>query len=625
MNVHPIHNDTHAKVRYSALAGLLLSIVTLSVYWQVSQYDFVNFDDNVYVFENPHIRSGLTSDSLAWSFSFQQKDKNYWQPLNWLSHMLDVELYGMDPGRHHLTNVLFHIVNALLLFALLHWMTGARWRSAFVAALFALHPLNVESVAWIAARKNVLSTFFWILALYAYTYYTRRTSALRYLTVCFTLALGLLVKPMLVTLPFVLMLLDFWPLRRWAFAGMNGEGLHQRNTPQIVLEKVPLLLLSMLSVYISTKSVQGEGDVVSLQFIPMLLRIENALVSYVKYIGKMIWPQNLSVYYPFPDMVSAGQLMLAVAVLVSVSALAIWGIKRRPYLAVGWFWFLGTLVPVIGFMQVGLWPSIADRWAYVPIVGLFIIIAWSGPELLKGWNHKHKILAIAACAILLLLAITTRNQISHWANSTTLFKHAAKTVGGSSTPENNLGNAFIYNNLALALLEDGQIDEAHKYMQLAVNFAPDSARVNYNLGYILLQIGEVDTAIRHFRHALKFNSKYFLAHYHLAIALLQSGKLDDAISHYQIALNLVPDSKDVLNDLANVMVAQGRISEALSLYAKALRLAPDDPEIHNNLGVVMIRIQKFEKAAEHFRMALQLDSSYTAAQQNLKRVLKLCP
>ena len=625
MTVHPIHNDTHAIVRYSVLAGLLLVIVTLSIYWQVGQYDFVNFDDNVYVSENPHIRSGLTRDSLAWSFSFQEKDKNYWQPLNWLSHMLDVELYGMDPGRHHLTNVLFHIVNALLLFAVLKWMTNALWRSAFVAFLFALHPLNVESVAWIAARKNVLSTFFWILTLCAYVYYTRQTSTFRYLVVCLALVLGLLVKPMLVTLPFVLLLLDFWPLQRWAFAGIKESSQHKRNTPHIILEKAPLFLLSTLSVYISSKSVQGEGDVVSLQFVPLLLRIENALVSYVEYIVKMLWPQHLSVYYPFPDMVPVGQALGAAVLLIGVSALAIWGLKRRPYLAVGWFWFLGTLVPVIGFVQVGLWPAIADRWAYVPLVGLFVMIAWGGPELFKAGHHKRKILAIAAGAILLILAITTRIQISHWANSISLFEHAAKTVTGSSMPVNKLGNAFIYNNLALALLEDGRSDEAHKYMQVAVNLAPDSARVNYNLGYILLQKGEVDTAIRHFKHALKFNSKYFLAHYHLAIALMQSGKLDDAIVHYQIALDLVPNSKNVLNDLANVMVAQGRISEAVSFYAKALRLAPDDPEIHNNLGVAMIRIQKFEKAAEHFRMALKLDSGYAAAHQNLNRALELCP
>lgn len=625
MNLFRIQNDSHDRVRYSVLTGLFLFCVTLSVYWQVSHFGFINFDDNVYVYENPHIRSGLTQGSLVWSFNFQEKDKNYWQPLNWLSHMLDVELYGLDPGRHHLTNVLFHTVNVLLLFAVLHWMTGALWRSAFVAALFALHPLNVESVAWIAARKNVLSTFFWLLTLCAYVYYTRRSGIFRYLALCLALVLGLLTKPMLVTLPFVLLLLDFWPLRRWVLTGINGDDRRKSHTQRIILEKIPLILLATLSVYISSKSVQEEGDVVSLQFVPLLLRIENALVSYVTYIGKMIWPQNLAVYYPFPNMIPGGQLLAAGAVLVGLSALAIWGLKRRPYLAVGWFWFLGTLVPVIGFAQVGLWPAIADRWAYVPLIGLFIMIAWGMPELIKGWRHKGKILAITAGTMLLFLSITTHIQIRHWTNSTALFNHAHKVVGGSAMPQNKLGNAFILNNLALALLEDGRTDEALNRQRAAVNLAPDSARVHYNLGYILLQKGDVDAAIGHFKQAVKLNPKYFLAHYELATALMTTSKLDDAVSHYQIALNLVPDRKDVLNDLANAMVAQGQVSEALSFYVKALRLAPDDPEIYNNLGVAMIRMQKFDKAAKHFRMALQLDPGYATAHQNLNRALKLRP
>jgi Tfp pilus assembly protein PilF len=430
---------------------------------------------------------------------------------------------------------------------------------------------------------------------------------------------------MLVTLPFVLMMLDYWPLRRWCLAGLNSNIHRESNTRQIILEKVPLLLLSTLSVYISSKSVQDEGDVISLKLVPLLLRIENALVSYGKYIGKMIWPQNLSVYYPFPDMVSAGQLMGAVVVLVSLSALAIWGLKGRPYLAVGWFWFLGTLVPVIGFVQVGLWPQMADRWAYVPLIGLFIMIAWGMPELIRGWQHKHKILAIAAGIVLLLLSITTRIQISHWTDSTTLFKQAVKAVGGSSIPQNNLGNAFILNNLALALMDDGHTDEALNNLMVAVNLVPDSPRVNYNLGHILQQQGKTAEAIRYFKQAVKLNPEYFLAQYNLATALMVIGKIDEAMSHYHLALDLSPNNKDVLNDLANVMVEQGRSVEALSYYSKALRLEPNDPAIHNNLGVALIHMGRFEKAADHFRKALQLNPDYVDANENLKKTLRLHP
>ena len=619
------HNNSRGIIRSEVWVCLFLVIVTLSVYWQVRHCDFTNFDDNLYVYHNLHIRSGITQESMVWSFTFQEKDKNYWHPLTWLSHMLDVELYGLDPGRHHLTNLLLHTVNTVLLFLALNWMTGALWRSAVVAALFGLHPLNVESVAWIAERKNVLSTFFWMLTLLAYTHYTRRTCFRRYFAVCFSFVLGLLAKPFLVTLPFVLMILDYWPLRRWCIAGVNSSIRHESNTQQIILEKIPLLLFSTLSVYISSKSVQGEGDVISLQLVPMLLRIENALVSYVKYIGKMIWPQDLSVYYPFPDMISAGQLMGAVAVMVSLSALAIWGLRRRPYLAVGWFWFLGTLVPVIGLVQVGLWPQMADRWAYVPLTGLFIMIAWGMPELIKAWHHKHKIIAIAAGTVLLFLFINTRVQISHWTNSTTLFKQAVKAVGGSSMSQNNLGNAFILNNLALALLDDGRTDEALNNLMTAVKLVPDSPRVNYNLGYILQQQGKTAEAIRHFKQAVKHNPKYFLAHYYLATALMQSGKLDDAVSHYQSALDLKPDDGNVLNDLANAMVAQGRIPEALSFYSKALLLDPNDHDIHNNMGVALTHQGRFEEAVRYFSMALQLNPNFDDASKNLNKALSKQP
>ena len=618
--------DNHRTIaRSEAWVCLFLVMATLSVYWQVCHHDFIGFDDNLYVYDNQHIRSGITQESLLWSFTFEEKDENYWHPLTWLSHMLDVELYGLDPGRHHLTNVLFHTVNTLLLFLALNWMTGAIWRSAVVAALFGLHPLNVESVAWIAERKNVLSTFFWMLTLLAYMHYTRRTCFRRYVAVCFSFALGLLAKPMLVTLPFVLMILDYWPLRRWRIAGLNSSIRYEGNTQQIILEKIPLLLLSAFSVYISSKSVQGEGNVISLQLVPLLLRIENAVVSYVKYIEKMIWPQNLSVYYPFPDMVAAGQLMGAMTVMVSLSALTIWGLKRRPYLAVGWFWFLGTLVPVIGFVQVGLWPQMADRWAYVALIGLFIMITWGVPELISGWRHKNKILTIGTGTILLLLSITTQIQISHWSDSANLFQQAFKAVGRSSMAQNNLGNAFILNNLALALMDDGRTDEALKNLRTAVNLVPDSPRINYNLGYILQQQRKTAEAIRYFKQAVELNPKYFLAHYHLASALIVIGKIDEAISHYQLALDLSPDNKDVLNDLANALVAHGRKAEALSYYAKALRLEPDDPEIHNNLGVALIQMGRFEKAADHFRQALKLKPDYIDANENLKRALKYHP
>jgi Tfp pilus assembly protein PilF len=600
---------------------LLLILSILAVYGKVRDYEFTNFDDDIYVTSNSFVRSGVNLTSFRWSFSFQQKDKSYWHPLTWLSHMVDVELYGLEPGRHHLTNVLFHTANTLLLFIALNWMTGAMWRSAFAAILFALHPLNVESVAWIAQRKNVLSSFFWMVTLIAYQYYVQRPKFLRYLAVCFAFALGLLAKPMLVTLPFVLLLLDYWPLRRWGPASSDTGTRRNRNTMLLIFEKVPLLVLSALSVYISSKSVQQKGDVISFDLVPMLLRIKNALVSYVMYMGKMVWPQNLSVYYPFPDLVSVDQFVGAAAALMCVSALVIWGLKQGPYLAVGWFWFLGTLVPVIGLVQVGLWPAMADRWAYIPLIGLFIMIAWGIPELIKGWHHKHKILAIAAGAIVLLLSITTQIQIRHWSDSTSLFKQAVKAATGSSTPRNKLGSAFIYDKLAMALMKEGRTDEALHSLVAAVDLSPDSPRVNNDLGIILLQKGEIDEAIGYFSRAVELNSAYSFAHYNLATALIQSEKFDEAISHYLIALKLAPNNKETLNDLANLLVARGRNNEALSYYAKALDLDPRDAEVHNNMGVAMIHAGKIREAVHHFRIALQLNPEYADAQKNLDHVL----
>jgi Flp pilus assembly protein TadD len=428
-----------------------------------------------------------------------------------------------------------------------------------------------------------------MVTLIAYQYYIQRPKSLRYVAVCFAFALGLLAKPMLVTLPFVLLLLDYWPLRRWCPASSDTGIRRKSNTIRLIFEKVPLLVLSAFSVYISSKSVQQKGDVISFDLVPMLLRIENALVSYGMYMGKLIWPQNLSVYYPFPDLVSVDQFVGALAVLICVSALVIWGLKHRPYFAVGWFWFLGTLVPVIGLVQVGLWPAMADRWAYIPLIGLFIMIAWGIPELIQGWRHKYKILAIAAGAILLLLSITTQIQIRHWRDSTSLFKQAVKATTGSTTSQNKLGNAFIYDSLAL--MKEGRTDEA------------------------------LDGAIGYFSRAVELNPAYSSAHYNLATALIQSKKFDEAISQYLIALKLAPNNKEALNDLANLLVARGRDNEALSYYAKALDLDSRDPEVHNNMGVVMIHIGKIREVVHHFRIALQLNPEYADAQKNLNHAL----
>ena len=393
-----IFEEIFFKTNPKILVCLFLVLTTVGVYGQVSHYDFINYDDDVYVTENRHVQSGLNYEDIVWSFSFANKNSTYWHPLSWISHMLDVQLYGMDAGRHHLTNVLFHIANSIILFLVLHRMTGGLWRSAFVASLFAVHPLNVESVAWIAERKNVLSTFFWMLTLCCYVYYAAKPNFAKYLLLFIVFAFGLLAKPMLITLPFVLLLLDYWPLgrlkikflsldRNIAARKSNSSSFRESNYWRLIFEKFPLLVASLVAVYLSSLSLQGQAEFKTLDDVAMMLRLENALISYIKYMAKVIWPQNLAIFYPYPEMVPLWQAIGALVILAGLSVFFIWTLRAKPYLSVGWLWFLGTFIPVSGLLQAGNWPALADRWAYVPIVGLFVMVAWSISNSVKRWTH----------------------------------------------------------------------------------------------------------------------------------------------------------------------------------------------------------------------------------------------
>jgi Flp pilus assembly protein TadD len=607
-------NRLNFRVYAGTVVLIMLVVGTTCVYWPTRTSDFISFDDNAYVAENPHVRSGLSKDGIHWAFNFADKDKTYWHPLTWLSHMLDVHLFGMNPGQHHFSNVLIHIANTLLLFLLLHWMTGALWRSAIVAALFAVHPINVDSVAWISQRKNVLSTLFWMLTLGGYVFYTHKPNLFRYLLVVIAFIFGLLAKPMLVTLPFVFVLIDYWPLKRLVI----GKSVRDWLKPNylLILEKVPLLILSGLSVYLSSASVQKMSNIISLESVDINLRISNALISYPKYLAKMLWPSKLAVFYPYPNTVPLWQLMGSSALLTGITIGVIWLLRRYPYLTVGWLWFIGTMVPVIGLVQVGLWPAIADRWAYVPFIGLFIMIAWGGKEVVCRWQIKPVFMAFAAGILLLALTMTSRTQVGVWANSITLYSHTLRVT------ENNFR---MNNNFALALAEAGRYEQSLVHMRAALDKRPNNPDYINNLGYVLMEQGRYEEAIRNFERAIKLNPRKWRVHQNLATVLMQTDQANEAVSHYHIALDLAPDNKKVLNDLANAMVRQGRITDALPYYSKALSRDPNDPEIHNNFGVALIQMGRFEKAVNHFRKALQLKPDYAAANENLRKAVKLQP
>ena len=479
------------------IISLVLIAATFIVFWQVRHHQFVSFDDYRYVVENPYVVRGLTFRSVIWAFTATHASN--WHPLTWLSHMLDCGLYGLNPGGHHVTSLLFHIASTLMLFLVLKQMTGALWRSGFVAALFALHPLHVESVAWVAERKDVLSTFFWMLTMWAYFRYVQRPGFNRYLVVLLSFILGLLSKPMLVSLPFVMLLLDYWPLCRFQFGQLmgNGNSRMQRSLSSIdrrssvfhlILEKVPFFVLSAISSFLTFYAQEKGGAIGSLAFLPLGTRIVNALVSYVSYIWKMIWPQHLALLYPYPERFPIWEVVGAGLLLVGISVLVMRAARGRPYLLVGWLWYLGTLVPVIGLVQVGA-QAMADRYTYVPLIGLFIMVAWGLSDFLKGWRYRRGVLAISAGVLFSILMIVTWVQVQYWENSIVLYKH---------TLEVTVNNYLIHNNLGIVFFRQGKYQEAANQYNEALRINPNSAEAHYNLGNAYLMIGDRGLALREY-------------------------------------------------------------------------------------------------------------------------------
>jgi len=586
---------------------LFLGLITLAVYWQVIDHEFINYDDPLYITDNPYVQAGLSLETIEWSFNFTDKDQTYWHPLTWLSHILDCQLFGLNAGMHHLTNVILHVLNSVLLFLVFKRMTGALWKSFFVGALFALHPLNVDSVAWVAERKNVLSAFFWMLTMLSYAHYSDRPGLYRYLMTLLAFALGLLAKPMLVTLPFVLLLLDYWSLGR----------LRQPTIPstfRLFIEKAPFLVLSGAAVYLSASSVEGFDTLISMELRPMKLRIANALVSYVNYMGKMIFPQGLAIYYPFPDMVPIWKAICAGLFLVLVSLPALFMIKRKPYFSLGWLWFLGTLVPVIGLVQVGLWPAMADRWAYIPLIGLFIMLVWGAADLATQWRHKGKRLAIISAMLFSILIATTLVQLRYWANSITLFEHTLDVTAN---------NFHAHSSLGAGLEKQGRTAEAIGQYFQALQINPGYAKAHNNLGNALDKQGRTYEAIHHYSQALQIDPRFAEAHNNLAIVLANQGKLSEAIRHFSEALKINPRAVLAHYNLGFALANQDKLSEAIKHFSEALRINPRHVQAHNALGHILLRKGNIEDAVFHFREAILIKPDYVQAHNGLKKALML--
>jgi protein O-mannosyl-transferase len=558
---------------------IFIVIATLVVYWQVQNHEFLNYDDTEYVTGNLVVKTGLTGAGIFWIFT--ESYAANWHPVTFLSHMLDVELYGLNPSGHHLTSLFFHIANSLLLFGVLLKMTGAPWQSGLVATLFALHPLNVESVAWIAERKNVLSTFFWFLTLWAYVGYVEKKKIGNYLLVVLFLSLGLMAKPMLVTLPFTLLLLDFWPLKR---CGEVRAPTVKMAMP-LILEKIPLFLLAA-GVSVITYIVQKDGGAIG-GFNFWFYNMANALVSYVEYLEKMIWPRGLSILYPHPgNAVSIWKSLLCGWVLAGITIWVVKAIRHAPYLALGWFWYLGTLVPVIGIVQAGS-QSMADRYVYVPLIGIFIMMAWGLPELLAKWRFGDKALTVLAGVGLPILMIMTWMQVSHWKNSITIFEHAIKVI------DKEYPNFSIaHNNLGHALIAEGKNKEAIVHYRMAIKLKPDSVKAHFNLGHALTAEGRNEDAIAQYKRAIKFQPDYVAAHFNLAHALFTAGKTQASILQYKRVIKLQPDLAGAHNNLGHALLADEKAEEAIFHFMKAIKLQPDYALARQNLKLALLQSEK---------------------------------
>jgi tetratricopeptide (TPR) repeat protein len=558
---------------------------------------FVSWDDPSYVSENAHVLGGLTWRGVVWAFTNTQGAN--WHPVTWLSHMLDVQLFGPDPGMHHTVSLLLHILNTVLLFGVLHRMTGALGRSAFVAALFAVHPLHVESVAWAAERKDVLSTLFWMLTMAAYVAYVERPQRRRYLLLLAVFALGLMAKPMLVTLPFVLLLLDLWPLAR-----------HERTTWRVLVrEKIPLIGLAFALSVVTFLAQQHAGAVQQLAGVPVGMRVANALVSYIRYIGKALWPAGLGALYPFPESLDGWEVVGAVIVLAAVSIAAIAARSRRPYLTVGWFWYLGTLVPVIGFVQVG-YQAMADRYTYIPMIGLFIIVAWGANELSSAWPARRALLASAASATLLACIALTHAQVQVWHDGVALWQHTVAVTRNNFIAQTNLG---------YELAQRGRFDEAATEYREALRISPNYVLARQNLGLALASQGKYSDAIDAYQAALRVQPANAVLRADFGLALANAQRDSDAIVQYQEALRLQPDLALAHVRLGNALVRQGNVSDAVAHYEHALRVEPSSAEAHNNLGVALANRGNLEEAVVQFSEALRLKPEYTDARNNLAR------
>ena len=585
---------------------VVLIVVTLAIYIQVINHDFISLDDGFYVLNNPEVRTGLTRQSIAWAFS---TFAGYWHPLTWLSHMADCQIYGLRSGGPHFTNLLLHLANVLLLFIVLKRMTSAVWQSACVAALFAWHPLNVESVAWIAERKGVLSTLFLLLTLLAYEHYTRNTSSWkRYVLLIVALALGLMAKPMLVSLPFTLLLLDYWPLKRIRWHRAQDANL-AGSIFRLIGEKLPLFILVAVQSVLTFLGERDVGNITSLSESSLSFRFANVMASYSTYVGKMFWPRELAVFYPNRTFIPGWQTATAGVLLMCITALVLISIRRCPYLFTGWFWYLGVLLPVIGIVKIGEF-SMADRYSYVSLIGLFVMVVWTVSGLLTRQRYRRATIVLLMVIVFPTLGLASWFQTGYWQDNLTLYEYTLAITSDNYVIHHNLGNELV---------RRGRLEEGIQHYCEALRIKPNSFETHNGLGLALAQQGRLDDSIPEYENALLLRPDSVKVYSNLGLAFAQLGNLDAAIVSLNRALSLDPSSAEVRLNLGIILIRSNKLGEATAHLSKATELSPESAEAHNALGFALTSQGKTQEAISEYGTALRLNPGYVTAQDNLER------
>jgi tetratricopeptide (TPR) repeat protein len=639
------------KLERVSLICVLPALGVAAVYLPAVFLEFINYDDPYYVTENSHIRAGLSGTTLVWAMT--HTCVGHWQPLTLLSHALDCQVYGLNPAGHHLTSVILHATNTIVLFLLLRLLTGSTTRSAAVAALFSLHPLRVESVAWISERKDVLSAFFGLLSLWAYVAYAKsregqtesansQQATQFYISAVVLLALGLMSKAMLVTWPCVMLLLDYWPLNR--LGQLSRAEFSLSRFRQLILEKIPFFALSGASCVATFLAARADAAYAPLQDISIRTRILNALIAYGRYIGKSIWPLNLSPIYPYLEDWPRWEIVLAPLLLVVLTALAIWKRNRRPYWSVGWAWFLGVLVPVIGLVQVGS-QSMADRYTYIPTIGLLIAVVWTVADVAASHMWRRRVTVMMTTAALVGCALLTQRQLMYWQNTETLFRHAIAISSDNFIAWNNLGfyfaefheskqaeqclraalafkpgNFYSLEKLASVFIDEGRYAEAETGARKALEVNPRMSAAHRTLGLALMKQGKAAEAIKEYEEALRLDPDNATAHYNLGNALARLEQFDKAREQFQETVRLDPTNADAHNNLAYMLVREGKLGEATSEFKAALRFRPDSWHARYGLGDALVRQGKLKEAADEFLQVLKTQPTYSGALIQLNRI-----